>query len=90
MRPCEECDGHGEIGLGHPGDPDEKFAPCEYCGGTGERDLEFKDMDGVEVRVIATGFVGICNVTATGLAIVIDENDNEVCGLAFIELELVE
>jgi hypothetical protein len=90
MQPCEECNGYGEIGLGHMNDPDEKFAECEYCDGTGKRDLEFKDMDGVKVRVIATGFVGMCNLMATGRAIVIDENDVEVCDLTLIELELVE
>jgi hypothetical protein len=87
---CDECDGHGKIGLGHRNDPDEKFITCEDCGGTGRRDLEFSDMDGARVRVTASGFVGICNIMATGLAIVIDENDAEVVDVTFEELELVK
>jgi hypothetical protein len=90
MPACNECDGYGTIGLGHRNDPDERFGECECCGGSGERDLNFNDFDGAMVRVIATRFVGSCNVMSDGLAIVMNDEGREVEGLTFEELELVE
>jgi len=89
MPNCEECNGHGMIGHGHANDPDEKFNECEYCGGSGERDLDFKDLDGVRVKIIANGIVGECTLFADGTASVTSDNGREYNNLGFDELELI-
>jgi excinuclease UvrABC ATPase subunit len=36
---CRECDGQGDLVLGHPADPEARVYRCDNCGGSGSETI---------------------------------------------------
>lgn len=81
---CEGCNGRGQIRYFGA------CVECPDCFGHGGEHITLAAMNGLLVRVIDTGFIGICNVTGDGRAIVINDEDEEVEDLTVEDLELLD
>jgi hypothetical protein len=58
--------------------PDAKEFVCEDCDGRGTVEAGPEDYDGLTVKVVATGFVGVASVFRPDCIIVMNDAEEEV------------